>query len=300
MSPSLDGFRDDYSRIAMAGEGDGSSAGSLTQRRAPDPLLCWRAAPYQPFCRFHFLRECALYHLWENSHFKLMVDRLPRPTKSGKWPVAPTRVQPARRAREKNRKDQSEQAASSRTSSPAAASKSKDCHAALEARREQLQQHLPWPVYKTRLGDQLTQISERLLHQQEGDPEFHPNCPLGYKWRLGCRYCTFKSEVVDSQASVPRKLALPAPMYLIEPKDMREEQFGEFGGLTFAVDVCGEQEIVVLLEMKKLDDLAGEHVAEGGTTSSEKTTGSRKRDHPASPVKLDEEVSKRQKKRELG
>ncbi|XXG95321.1 hypothetical protein Hte_001582 [Hypoxylon texense] len=299
MSPSLDGVRDDYSRIAMAGEGGESSAGSLTHRQAPDPWLCWRAAPYQPYCRLHFLRECSLYHLWENIHFKLMIDRLPKP--AGKWPTAPTRIQPARRAREKNRKDQSEQAASSRTGSPASVNKSKDSHTALETRREQLQQHLPWPVYKTRLEDQVAQISKRLLHRQEDGPEFHPNCPLlGYKWRLRCRYCTFKSEVVDSQASVPRKLALPAPMHFIQPDDMREEQIGGFGGLQFAVDVCGEQEIVVLLGMKTLDDLAGEQVAEGGITSLGETSGSRKRNHPASLVKLDGDISNKQKKRKLG
>lgn len=288
MSPP---FRDNSSPIAMAGE---DSTGSPINRQIPDSLVFWRAGLYQPYCRLHFLRECSLYHLRSTSHFKVMIERLPNPTKASKWPAAPTRVQPARRAREKGRKDQSEQAARSRTSSPVGASKSKDPRAAFEALRELFQHHLPWPLYKTRLEDRIVQISERLHHHSEGDDsESHSNC--SYKWRMECRYCTFKSEVVDGPASVPRKLAEPAPMHSIHSDHMREEQIGEFGGLKFAVDVCGGRETIVLLGMKKIDDLAlvGEQVAESGITSLGKTIISRKRKSPSPITKSDGDCNRR-------
>ncbi|KAI0173065.1 hypothetical protein GGR52DRAFT_370309 [Hypoxylon sp. FL1284] len=268
MSPSLNELGDDFSPIAMAEEGGRFSAGSLLHQQAPDILPFWFAALYQPYCRLHFLRECSLYHLWENTRFKLMADRQPMPRKPSKWPAAPTRVQPSRRAREKNRNDYSEKAAGSRTSSPAAGNKQKDSWSVLEARRKQLQHHLPWPVYKARLEGQLTQISERLYyHRKEDSSQLHPSCLLSYiAWRPECRYCTFKPEVVDSGCSTVRKLAQPAPMASIYDDCMQEEQMGEFGGLKFAVDICGEQETIILLGIEQLD-FTSERVTGGGVAS---------------------------------
>ncbi|KAL7622630.1 hypothetical protein AAE478_008143 [Parahypoxylon ruwenzoriense] len=228
----------------------------------------------QAYCRAHFIRECSIYYLRENIIFELATERLKPKPRSKKWPSPPTRVQPARQAREKNRQDRLGISTNGRNS-PRRGSKTRGSTPELQARREQLKLHLPWPDYREELEDRVEQVSNTLRqrHQKLSDAMLHPSCPFGDELCLECRYCGFQPEVVDREGSPPRRLAPPAPMYVIEAEDMQEEQLSKFGGLTFAVDVCGGREMIVLLGMEKIRTVE----REGEDLDSSRITGSRKR-----------------------
>ncbi|KAI2617886.1 hypothetical protein GGR54DRAFT_202261 [Hypoxylon sp. NC1633] len=306
---------DAFSRIAIATE-PGSYAGSasLEGEWNRDPSWLWPPPTCQAYCRLHFLKECSLYHLEENVDFKHAVKTSTSRAKSSKWPAAPTRVQPARRAREKKLND-GQGTGTSRTSSPARGSKAEDPGKSLEARLEQLQLHLAWPVYKTQLEGHINQISNR--PPRESQLSTGSRFDSGYfLHELGfqCRYCNFDFEVMDCDGSVRRKLAPPAPMHDIQPDDLMEGQVGGFGGLKFAVDICGDQEMVVLLGMEKLKDPAFEAVkgkksnqlrgrSQERYASTRNTGGpvSRKRTSTTSFVEMDESFGRvRRRKMEDG
>ncbi|OTA96189.1 hypothetical protein M434DRAFT_28049 [Hypoxylon sp. CO27-5] len=253
-----DDTADTFSPIAIAI--DSTAAGSTDQIIGDwnrDPSWLWPPPPYQPYCKLHFLKECSLYHLHENESFKHVIEKRTPKTKSSKWPAKPTRVQPARRAREKNWKDHSGASTSRQTSSLAQGGESDEFSVALETRREQFQLQLPWPVYKTRLESRIKQISEELDRDQQNSSRLSALPTCVNRGFLECRYCRFNPEVIDYEGSAPRRLVPPAPMHSIQEDHVREEQIGDFGGLKFAVDVVGEHETVILLGMKKLSDFVG-------------------------------------------
>ncbi|KAI1408666.1 hypothetical protein F5Y13DRAFT_204651 [Hypoxylon sp. FL1857] len=273
---------DIFSRIPIAiGPGDTANTNLLIGDWNRDPSWLWPPPLFQPYCKLHFLKECSLYHLHENEGFKQAIEaRMPKTKKSSKWPAKPTRIQPARRAREKNLKDYSEVQTNSRNSSPAR-DKPDGFSVALETRREQLQLHLPWPIYKTRLEGRIMQISETLQSPKDSSHLPRPSTPVSREF-FECRYCGFEPEVIDCKNSAPRRLAPPAPMHYIQEYNIAKERIGEFGGLKFAVDMVGEHEMVVLLEMKKLSDFTGQGTIssakeELGNPSLTRSTGSRKR-----------------------
>ncbi|KAI0097038.1 hypothetical protein F4776DRAFT_651179 [Hypoxylon sp. NC0597] len=242
---SIEDPADTVSQIAIAIDpSDAVSTSLLTGDWNRDPSWLWPPQPYQPYCKLHFLKECSLYHLHENESFKHVIEKRTPKTKSGKWPAKPTRVQPARRAREKNWKDNPGASTNRRTSSPARGDKPDEFSIALETRREQFQLHLPWPVYKTRVENLIKQISEQLQRDQGNSSQLSTSVGLEL---LECRYCGFNPEVIDNEGCAPRRLAPPAPMHCIQEDDMREEQIGDFGGLKFAVNVVGEHEAVIPL-----------------------------------------------------
>ncbi|KAI0116744.1 hypothetical protein F4814DRAFT_459020 [Daldinia grandis] len=232
--------------------------GSLANDRNGDPSWFWPPPPYQAYCKLHFLKECSLYHLWENECFKLQVEtHTLKAKKASKWPAAPTRVQPSRRAREKNSKDQSGMPIS-RQSSPSRNSKAGGTSNSLDTRREQLQLHLPWPVYKTQLEGRINKAFDALRKKQESIDISGPDRAFNiepHRPHLGCRYCRFDPVVTDYEGSAPRRLAPPAPMYFILLDDISQEQIGEFGGVSFAVDLSGNHEAIILLGIEKLNDL---------------------------------------------
>ncbi|KAI1373150.1 hypothetical protein F4677DRAFT_430394 [Hypoxylon crocopeplum] len=300
-----------FSEIAIASKpGDNTGMSSFTGDWNRDPSWLWPPPLYQAYCKFHFLKECSLYHLKENEDFKLInKTRTPK----SRWPAVPTRVQPARRAREKKWKDHPG-APNSRWNSPTRGSESNDLDTTLEIRHKQLQLLVPWPLYKTRLEHEIKQISDKL--SREDKPEANESPHLDYSPKnelyLQCRYCKFDPEVIDCEGSAPRRLAPPAPMHLTQLEDLREEQVGEFPGLKFAVDVHGEQEIITLLEMEKFSELAFQHEANDKTTSSAKegpeeddsgsakATRSGKRSRTASPIEQDRKAGKPRKRRKAG
>ncbi|KAI1654951.1 hypothetical protein F4813DRAFT_192513 [Daldinia decipiens] len=247
------------SRKVVTIEPDSSArVGSLANDWMRDPSWFWPPPLYQAYCKLHFLKECSLYHLWENECFKLQVETNTLKTKkASKWPTAPTRVQPSRRAREKSLKDQPGVSAS-RQSSPSRNSKADGTPNTLDTRREQLRLHLPWPVYKTQLEGRIKHAFDTLRGNKQEDIDISkPHSTSDAEPRLECRYCRFDPVVIDCEDSVPRRLAPPAPMYFILPDDISEEQIGEFGGIKFAVGLSDNHEAIILLGIDKLDDLVG-------------------------------------------
>ncbi|KAI1134607.1 hypothetical protein F5Y05DRAFT_397654 [Hypoxylon sp. FL0543] len=266
---------DTYSRIAIAiGPGGVTNAGLLAGDWNRDPSWLWPPPLNQPYCKLHFLKECSLYHLHENENFKRAIaTRTPKIKKGSKWPTKPTRIQPARRAREKNWKDHSSVSTNSRDSSPARGDNQDGFSRALETRREELQLHLPWPIYKTRLEGRINQISDLLQKKQRDSyhlPYLFSSSSRGAAFQ--CRYCGFNPEVVDYEGSAPRRLAPPAPMHCIQQDGMREEQVGEFAGLKFAIDMAGEHEMVIPLGMGRLSDFVGRERARSAKEESLEST----------------------------
>ncbi|OTB00458.1 hypothetical protein M426DRAFT_15402 [Hypoxylon sp. CI-4A] len=234
-------------QVAIASRAHGgANAQSLTSNRNSDPSWLWPPALYQPYCKLHFLKECALYHLQESEKFKLTKESL-KPKRSSKWPAEPTRVQPSRRAREKSNLSRSGTPSSDRDSPVPEASGNRTSASTPESLHEKLRLHLPWPVYKTRLEDKIKEISSGLCEEIPRDSN-------GVFWGLECRYCRFNSEIVDHEGSISRKLVAPAPMHFVSLEDMREEQIGTFGGIQFALVKIGEDEAIVLFAMETLEN----------------------------------------------
>ncbi|KAI0879999.1 uncharacterized protein GGS22DRAFT_198414 [Annulohypoxylon maeteangense] len=257
-----------------------------------DPSWLWPPPLHQPYCRFHFLKECSIYHLQENESFKRMIGTCTaKPNKTGKWPAAPTRVQPARRAREKTSKGQSGTPIGSRNSSPAPGDKPVRLSTVIETWRHQLQLQLPWPIYKTKIEAEIERYSSRTVrdNQQKGSHD------LGFE----CRYCKFYPEVVDFQGSVSRRLAPPAPMHFVQLSDIKNVQPTEFGGLKFVVDVSERHETIILLNMNKLEDFAScqEKAEQVEGLSSTQHVESGKRSLMIEPIELDEPTNSISKKR---
>ncbi|KAK8018715.1 hypothetical protein PG991_007905 [Apiospora marii] len=94
-------------------------------------------------------------------------------------------------------------------------------------------------------------------------------CPLRGLIKVECRYCDHRPEITDGGGSdddsddarrsppppPPNRGAPVAPMHMLGEADFGRDQACTFGGLTFAVDVCGgaESVIIVLIEMRSLD-----------------------------------------------
>ncbi|KAK8131545.1 hypothetical protein PG984_007983 [Apiospora sp. TS-2023a] len=102
----------------------------------------------------------------------------------------------------------------------------------------------------------------------EGDLlEDGDHCPLQGLIKDECRYCDHRPEITgggggdadDAKRSSPpppppNRGAPVAPMHMLGEADFGPDQICTFGGLAFAVDVCGgaESVVVVLMEMKSL------------------------------------------------
>ncbi|KAK7943660.1 uncharacterized protein PG986_012773 [Apiospora aurea] len=94
------------------------------------------------------------------------------------------------------------------------------------------------------------------------------HCPFQGLIKVECRYCEHRPEVKgdgdgkDAADDPTRPPSLPpnrgapvAPMHILQAADFGPDQTCTFGGLTFAVDVCGgaESMFVVLIEMRRFD-----------------------------------------------
>ena len=88
---------------------------------------------------------------------------------------------------------------------------------------------------------------------QTGSPRSSPTCPFRNSPNMHCLLCAqprARSPVFDGHTSPPRRRAPLAPMYEIWPEELDPRQVRQFGGIKWAVDICGEEDKVVLLEMK--------------------------------------------------
>ncbi|KAI1453359.1 hypothetical protein F4805DRAFT_478613 [Annulohypoxylon moriforme] len=273
------------SRIAIADAG--SAAGPYC-----DPSWLWTPPLHQPYCRLHFLKECSMYHLQENERFKRMVGTcMPKFDKTRKWLATPTRVQPARRAREKTSKGPSSVLVGSRNPSPARGDKVDHVSTTIRTLHQQLHLHLPWPIYKTKIEAEINRHSGKIIQSNQHKDKNN----LSFE----CRYCKFYPEVIDCQGSVSRRLAPPAPMHFIQLSDMSNAQAVEFGGLKFVVDVSDGHETIVLLAMDKLGDLTSyqENVGRVDELGLVRDDRPRKRSATIEPIELGEPASEIPKKR---
>ncbi|KAI2617927.1 hypothetical protein GGS26DRAFT_596121 [Hypomontagnella submonticulosa] len=265
---------DGFSRIAIASGLSGKANSALvTGDGNRDPSWLWPPPLYQPYCNLHFLKECSVYHLRENEAFKAMMETIAsKSKKSSKWPAAPTRVQPARRAREKNWKGQSE-ISTSRQNSPSRQDRMDGPSTALETLYKRLQLHLSWPIYKNQLESRITQIADELVrrYHQGSTHESLLSSPLISMPCLECRYCRFNPEAFDREGSISRRLAPPAPMHFIRPDDMKGGQVGEYGGVKFAIDVSNGHKTIVLLGMEKLG--VGDYMSLGKSSAASPERG---------------------------
>ncbi|KAK8098320.1 uncharacterized protein PG998_013806 [Apiospora kogelbergensis] len=86
-----------------------------------------------------------------------------------------------------------------------------------------------------------------------------PYCPLQGLIKVECRYCDHRPEIRSDTDNTgdpsPTRAAPVAPMHILQAGDFDSDQICTFGGLTFAVDVCGgiDSAAVVLIEMRNLD-----------------------------------------------
>ncbi|KAI1388084.1 uncharacterized protein F4822DRAFT_408549 [Hypoxylon trugodes] len=229
-----------YVRIAMAPRPDTDTdtrEGILNGEWNQDPSWLWPASLYQPYCLFHFLKECSLYHIYQSEWFKLTT----RTTKNPRIFDRP-RMYGRGRVPKKYSRSNVKRPTRSRDSSPCS-----DTSDNSSPHFNQLQLSLPWPVHKTRLENLINGIYFKLLDERTANEE---NI---YESSLVCRYCRFNANAEDTDESGTRKVTPPAPMHHIRPEDIKKEHVGKFGGITFAIDPSGDDIVVILLGMEQLD-----------------------------------------------
>ncbi|KAK7992800.1 hypothetical protein PG988_001594 [Apiospora saccharicola] len=208
--------------------------------------------------------------------------------------LQPTRVQPGRRAKGSSGSARSEtrivESSSSRCRKYQELSDSE--YERMERRRE-LCLELSWAEFQAKLEALIKKASKKLSRKQAKKSSPHNSgTPLAGKkerkrklrrrklarreifLRMGttglikveCRYCDHRPEINGGggdadDANRPSPPPLPpnrgapvAPMHMLGEADFGPDQTCTFGGLAFAVDVCGgaESVVVVLIEMKSL------------------------------------------------
>lgn len=262
--------RDPYHGLATIHDSDISisptSVWDLNQVRV------WPPIPYQPYCVKHFIQECLVYYSLEREKLGLesiqpgsvlsKADKVRRPLKK------PTRIQPARKAKKVASTTSSTSKQRKRTSG-------KHLDSAWEG-GESLQLHLPWPMFKSDLETLITQVAEKLYanrertksmiaaipQQADGSPEYlgegsdvyaHPKCPFCKPIQVECRYCQHRPRSISSHNLRINKPVPLAPMHLIWPDEVEKDQICQFGGLSFAVDICSGEERIVLIGLDMVD-----------------------------------------------
>ncbi|KAI1496299.1 hypothetical protein F5X99DRAFT_424817 [Biscogniauxia marginata] len=242
--------------------------------QAANVPLQWPPQLRQAYCTRHFTEtEIRMYFMLENCKFAEVISKLkkeaPKPKKSSKWPSAPTRIQPSRRAREKviTEKVETKKTTTKRRNAaqPDTGVDPDRTRAILTQCREILEMNCPWEAFSARLTSRVKRIATRIQDAKneqkrpngQADTPPYRNCPFAGELPLECRYCGWDSEV-PQDLGLPRRLAPPAPMHSIESENIPIHQVGEFGGVTFAVDVCGDTETVMLLKLTGLMEILDE------------------------------------------
>ncbi len=273
---------------------DGELGSALPTRYAQKLPRLWPPPPYQSYCKVHFIEECSVYYVLENAKFEKIKATIqethpPKPNVE-KRPGTPTRIQPSRAKKRvvntPNKADLELQDGRSKKISVAAQKEI----GKLEKRRTKLRLDLSCANFTKKLEKRIAHTNDTISirrkaekrekpgsssnsnvgpvnHTKEVDP--HPKCPFSPWTTMGCRYCDFNSQTTQIIASV-------APMHLIRRGDFIPEQYGEFGGLRFAVDICTGEEKVILASMMGLDgpfDELKKHPGNKGKVVKEKPTG---------------------------
>ncbi|KAI1484954.1 hypothetical protein F5X96DRAFT_691570 [Biscogniauxia mediterranea] len=286
--------------------------------------LQWLPQLRQALCVKHFIEiETRLYftsekHKHDEAESKLKEAALKLKTLN-KDSSAPTRVQPSRRAREKAVIKIETQAIKRRNVAKTDPEIESDRNiTALAQCREILLIDLPWEDFSARLLSWIRHLGQQLRDTRLDDKATfsditHQNCPFAGELAPACRYCGWDPEFSARwEAGMPWKLAPPAPMYALELDSFAGEQIGTLGGITFAVDVCGETDSVVLLKLTGVTEvLEGLQTGPPGGVTKELTPDTenitpkpRKRGRPAGSVTTNSNDGKvaasRKKRRKVG
>ncbi|CAJ2504771.1 Uu.00g121650.m01.CDS01 [Anthostomella pinea] len=292
--------------LSLSTEAEVDAGSQSLEKNDESPARLWPPPLYQAYCLDHFLMECSIYHDEENRKFRIMADQLRILTqmtkKPSKWSAAPTRVQPSRRAREKRANPEAETKTKTIQSQsvsqedeeeksvepdPAEADKG------LKVLHERLDLHIPWLDYKEQLYTRVRETSDHLNAKNEGEgvrTPTHTDCAFAGALALECRYCGLRDTILDEGALTPRKLAPPAPMHLIEAEDILPDQVGQFAGITFAVDICGVEEKLVLLKLVGLQDICKDELERTGTGSPDGVGDTKTESEPASSARSTKRV----------
>ncbi|KAK6840561.1 hypothetical protein PG995_016315 [Apiospora arundinis] len=168
-------------------------------------------------------------------------------------------------------------------------------------RRQELCLDIPWAKFQGKLESLIKRTNKKLYRQEEKKGSPHATgasqtrkrkknkasaeeleqeeqkqsldqancCPFQGPFRVGCRYCDQRPEIgrdADNLGNPPPSRGAPvAPMHILRADDFGPDQICTFGGLTFAVDVCGgtDSVTVVLIEMRGALDQEAEPEGDG-------------------------------------
>ncbi|KAI0425639.1 hypothetical protein F5Y09DRAFT_334810 [Xylaria sp. FL1042] len=299
-------------------------------------LRLWPPPRMQAYCLDHFMVECEIYHEQENDRYNKLVkysretflEKQNHEKLASKSTPAPTRIQPSRKAKEKQlasgtKPPMTPQEALRPTKSSNIPFKPAKLEKAFKESQQgamfqiltelykKLDLQKSWKTYRVALKGKIQEIANQLLVETENGVIIHRNCVFRSPLEVECRYCGFVETIQDEEAVTPRKLAPPAPMraikYLSEGNDIEESRL-MFCGTEFIVDVCGEKTMIVLVNLKGLLDLCTEMLEEedvvpGSPTSLFARLGNMKRTPSVikasgTEEQADEPVSNRGRKRQ--
>ncbi|KAI8628792.1 hypothetical protein F5Y19DRAFT_485168 [Xylariaceae sp. FL1651] len=251
-------------------------------------LRLWPPPSLQAYCVDHFLTECEIYYEQENERYNKLVGHsrenfLAKQRKPSKPPLAPTRRQPSRRAKEKALSSEAitKPKGPPRPKMPSSApfkpeklerafrdSQEGTSFRILSAFRKKLDLHKSWEEFRSALEEVIQKTADALKMKIEKDAgAAHANCLFGGPLGIQCRYCGFEDTVQDEVELTPRKLAPPAAMHQIKPGELKEKGV-EFQGIQFIVDVCGGNVHVVLGTFRGVLDLCAELLRGGPVPES--------------------------------
>ncbi|KAK9777978.1 hypothetical protein SCAR479_05304 [Seiridium cardinale] len=264
-------YIDPYGRISVVSNDDEIvlspiSQWDLSQKRT------WPPPCSQAYCEKHFLQECLVYYSLETKKLKqkeLRIDEwaagLKKSTQKGN--TTPTRVQPRRGAKET--------AVAKVAPAQMEPKELRKARSKLEALRREKELQLPWTLFSARVRAEIAQVSSSLYAHRQNKLRLsksrkmktgvidqldelknsfrHERCPFERGVGVDCRYCQYRPTDLGGKEAETTRIAPVAPMHIIDAENFEKEQVAEFGGLKFAVDICGDEVKIILLDMPILE-----------------------------------------------
>ncbi|KAI1322847.1 hypothetical protein F5Y16DRAFT_404030 [Xylariaceae sp. FL0255] len=224
-------------------------------------LLLWPPPCLQVYCLDHFVMECEIYYEQENERYEKLItysrDQFKKKNNMA-TSLAPTRRQPSRQAKMSQCLPEMRARRANSPFKPSAVekrfAKSSEGELAqiLNGLCEKYALNKTWAAYRTgayRTGlesamqEAITDLREK---EKQNGKQSHVDCrfvdPLG----MECRYCGSQDAILEDGLT-PRKLAPPAAMHRLDPGDMPEKTV-DFRGVQFSVDICGRDDVKIILE----------------------------------------------------
>lgn len=222
----------------------------LQQRRQ------WPPPPYQAYCTRHFIQECLVYYSLERQKFEAKEGRL-KMSKVIHQNVKnterkPSRVQPSRKAK-------------------GGTGAATQLEGTIEERKAQLQLHHTWPTFKAHLeviiGVKLQGEEAQSMSNMDDEASMsnddrknylrHPSCPFQGHMPPNCRYCHHNLLTAPLHGKSPEHRVPMAPMHPVGLDYIEDQPIHTFGGLRFAVDACGDEKVIVLIDLDTRKSEAG-------------------------------------------